>query len=90
MDTSDETEIRSGGSPTFTADDTQPRRGLLALLVYTSVALVASIVLPYLIITRRLFGMRRLWIVSQAVFGISMLGTFVTSSSLGTTVLFGI
>lgn len=34
--------------------------------------------------------MRRLWITSQAVFAISTLGTFITSSSSATIVLFGI
>lgn len=90
MDKPDKAEIGSEGSPESTADDIETRRGLLALLIYTSVALVASIVLPYLVTTRRLFGMRRLWIVSQAVFGISMLGTFITTSALGTIALFGI
>lgn len=66
------------------------RRGLLALVIYSSVSLFSAVTLPHLVMFRRLFSMRRLWIASQAVFAISTLGTFITSSSSITIVLFGI
>ncbi|RMJ23185.1 Sucrose transporter [Aspergillus sp. HF37] len=91
MDTPDKAERLSAEPPkSSSADEPNPRRGVLALLVYTTVALVASIVLPVLVIASRHVSMRRLWFLSQAVFGISMLGTFLTASSLGTIALFGI
>lgn len=90
MNTPDKAERLSAEPPKPNTDEANPRRGLLALLVYTTVALVASIVLPVLVTASRRVSMRGLWILSQAVFGVSMLGTFLTASSLGTIALFGI
>lgn len=68
----------------------EARRGILALVVYSSVSLLSAVTLPHLVTFKRLFSMRGLWITSQAVFAISTLSTFITSSSSITTVLFGI
>ena len=90
IDIPDRAELLKINASKDTEYGVESRKGLIALLVYSSVSLFSSVALPYLVTFRRLFTMRRLWIASQAIFAISTLGTFITRSSTGTIVLFGI
>ena len=53
-------------------------------------ALAAAVMLPNLVSVRRILSMRGIWVTSQSVFGFCMLGTFMTASTVGTILLFGI
>ena len=86
----DNTELIKTNASKHNEYKIESKKGLIALLVYSSVSLFSAVILPYLVTFRRLFTMRRLWMASQAIFAVSTLGTFIIQSSTGTIVLFGI
>ena len=80
-----------------------PRLGSFTFFTYSLVSLFLAMLLPYLTPSpgssqpswskaqrqrRPLITMPRLWMISHAVFGICMLGTFFVKSASGTVVLF--
>ena len=85
----DQNELqRQGFAMTMGTKDS--RMGSLTLLVYSTVALCMAVLLPNLVSASKSITMCHLWIASHGLFGISMLGTFLVSSSFGTVLLFGI
>lgn len=50
----------------------------------------AAISLPSLVSARHYITLRRLWIASHVIFGLSMLATFVFTSTIGTVFLFSV
>lgn len=64
--------------------------GSLTPLVWSTVALCMAVLLPNLVSVSKSVTMRHLWIASHGLFGISMLGTLLVFSSIGTVLLFGI
>ena len=85
----DNTELQRQALVKTAADRHESRIGALTLLVFSTVALFAALLLPALVSARKYFTMRQLWITSHGVFGLSMLGTFVIRSTTGTILLFG-
>ena len=70
--------------------DAKPSIGSLTLLVFSTAALFAAILLPNLASTHRNFTVRRLWIMAQGIFGISMLTASMLTSTSGVILLFSI
>ena len=86
----DDTEFQGQIPPRTVINKPTSKVGALTLLVFSTMALFAALLLPTLVSARKYFTMRHLWITSHGVFGLSMLGTFVIKSTAGTVLLFGI
>lgn len=86
----DTAEIRSHKPWKYAINETDPRIGSLVLLTFSAVALFAAIFLPTLASISRFFTLRRIWIVTQALFGCSMLATLMFTSTIGLIPLFSL
>ena len=85
----DNTELQRQIPPRTTMNKPGSRISALTLLVFSKMALFAASLLPALVSARKYFTTRHVWITSQGVFGLSMLGTLVIRSTTGTILLFG-